>query len=379
MVLRSHGTQIIYLIPSETVGITPSVAYTSRHRSHILCRLLAESNAVGKRKTVICTVATAHHFVALTVYRGMQKARACAGKIQTVEHRDAPGLLIKLARKHAVPSPARCMRNTCRQVYNLPVRMKACRKRCRHIGYTRPVTAVTEVEIIASGQKRLWVDARLLIVISKTYIIIWRKIAVFVLTIIIIADAKASRRLPSAAGIRQFTQRPILTRGLPVAHIVHVSRQCKSRLFAVVHGKQSCAIPSFTACSHVHITYKAPVILLFQGHVNHQSLVAHVAFHQPTVLSLLIIHTHFVHGIGRKVFQCFLCVAVKKVSSINQKRADCTSVHLNDTTIKRNTRQLSDQSVEHWAFTQVESVSIIHHRIATHHHFYLCSLYYNLV
>ena len=59
-------------------------------------------------------------------------------------------------------------------------------------------------------------------------------------------------------------------------------------------------------------------VFAFQRHIEDIALVAHVAPHEPALLSLLVISLDLVDREGGQILQCFLHVAFEEVAAVDE-------------------------------------------------------------
>ena len=91
------------------------------------------------------------------------------------------------------------------------------------------------------------------------------------------------------------------------------------------------------------------------------------------------IHLYLVYHIGRQVLQGHTRVTTEKVLAIHQQAAHEASVHHDATTVELHARQLTDESVEHTALSQLKLRGVEHQCVLTCHHAYLRGLHGDLI
>ena len=109
--------------------------------------------------------------------------------------------------------------------------------------------------------------------------------------------------------------------------------------------------------------------MLFQVHIHYQRTVDFLPSRKLFQVCLLLEHLHFVHHIGRQVFEGYPRVSLEEVLAVDEQVADSAPVYDDHAVVLQlRSRQLFDERIEHGALRKLEGVGIIYDGVPLHHH-----------
>ena len=126
------------------------------------------------------------------------------------------------------------------------------------------------------------------------------------------------------------------------------------------HVTVICTVPPFD------ITHIASIILTLQLHIHHVVFLLYVVTNELTLLGALVKDLQFLDGVVGQVVEHHLVLTLEEVLTVERQIVHLLAVDIDITVVfELCPRHLTDQSVEHRAFRQVESRGVIHQCVAT--------------
>ena len=140
----------------------------------------------------------------------------------------------------------------------------------------------------------------------------------------------------------------VLVRPGHVSGIGNISVDGQAGLSGISQGKKTGQITVVGSSSSFHIGNEAYCILLFEVDIHHQRLLGFGGGSGDICcLMLPLVHFDLINDIVRQIVQCYFCISVEKVFSVDEQAAHKLAVHRDAPSAELYSRKLGDQRIEH--------------------------------
>ena len=172
--------------------------------------------------------------------------------------------------------------------------------------------------------------------------------------------------LGGALSLRHVAGAPVAVAARPavLVDVVGVAEERHARVVVVVETEQPGHVAVVGAAARLGVGHVAAVVFALQLHVHHVVLLLHVVTNQLALLGALVEDLQLLHGVVGQVVEHDLILALEEVLAVQRQVVHLLAVDVDVAVfLQFCTRHLTDESVEHRAFGQVEGRGVVDQRV----------------
>ena len=150
-----------------------------------------------------------------------------------------------------------------------------------------------------------------------------------------------------------------------LVHVVHIAKERHPRVVVVVEREQACHVAFFRAKASLDVGQISAVVFALQADVHHVVFLLHVVAYHLALLGRLVVDLDVLDGEVGQVVEHHLVVALEEVLAVECQVVYLLAVDVDVAVVLEfGSRHLSDESVEHRSFRQVEGRGIVDDGVA---------------
>ena len=156
-----------------------------------------------------------------------------------------------------------------------------------------------------------------------------------------------------------------LTRSAGVVKVVEIAKEGDARVIGEAQGEEAGQITVMSTAAHLGIGYPSDVVLLLQVYIHHEGLVAKLLVDHLSAQTRLVIDLHILHHVGGQIVEHDLAVLGEEVLTVEEQTLHIFAVDIDAAVVLQfHAGQLTDKSIKHAAFGELERVGVEHEGVA---------------